>query len=327
VRVPEQIVAAIEGAGSVLITTHSPMDGDGLGSGLALLRFLRGRGTPCRFVTEAAVPRAYGFLADYGEIELLADGDPVPAVELVVGLDAGEVSRLGRAGREHAAGTKLINIDHHVSNQGYGDVDWVEPSAAATGEQILELLSALGAEIDEESALCLLVALVTDTGRFCYSNTTADTLQRASRLVRLGADPDRLQRELYASVPLEVLRLQGAAVDAIEFDAGGRLAVLTIPHGFGAERQARDEDIKDLVDLVVSVQGVIVGALVRGLADGTSKVSLRSKSDAADVAVFAASLGGGGHRRAAGFSSEQGPEATSRSIRDGLVRLVVGAGE
>jgi phosphoesterase RecJ-like protein len=302
------------------------MDGDGLGSGLALMRYLRGRGIPCRFVTEAPVPRAYGFLDDYGAIEFLEPEDPVPAADLVIGLDAGEADRLGRGARERAAGAKLVNIDHHVSNRGYADVDWVEPEAAATGEQVFELLRALGAEIDPEAALCLLVALVTDTGRFCYSNTTADTLARASELVRLGADPDRLQRELYASVPLEVMRLQAAAVDMIEFDAGGRVATLTIPHGFGVDRRARDEDIKDLVDLVVSVEDVVVGVLVRGLEDGSSKVSLRSKSDAADVAAFAASLGGGGHRRAAGFSSTRGPEETVRSIRPGLVRLVGGGG-
>ena len=187
------------------------------------------------------------------------------------------------------------------------------------------LLGALDAPIDAESALAMLVALVTDTGRFCYSNTTANTLETAAALVRHGADPDRLQRRLYGSIPLNALRLQARAIEELRFEADGLVSLLVVEHDFGDDLGVDEEALKDLVDLVNLVDGSLVGALVRGLADGTTKVSLRSKRDAADVAALAQSLGGGGHIRAAGYSSPDGVEATAQRLLPALERLAVGA--
>jgi len=322
-KTPEAVLAALRDARSILITTHSPMDGDGMGCGLALMRVLRGQGKQVHFITEGHVPHAYTFLAGFDDIHRIDALEPLPDFDLLVGLDAGEERRLGRAFAERGPDTRVLNIDHHVSNNGFGDVAWVEPTAAATGEQAYTLLRDMGVDIDAEMALCMLVALVTDTGRFCYSNTTAQTLRIAAELVELGADPDRLQRHLYAAVPMEALRMHARAVDALELHSDGLVSVLCVAHDFGADLGVDQDAIKDLVDLVISVRGVMVGALVRGLPEGGTKVSLRSKSDRADVAAFAASQGGGGHVRAAGFSSDETPEETARSILAGLEQLAV----
>ncbi|MHC4932369.1 MAG: DHH family phosphoesterase [Planctomycetota bacterium] len=323
---PRELIAAIRKARSVLIATHSPMDGDGMGCGLALLRVLGAMGKECHFVTEAYIPRAYAFLPGYVSIQRVSAGDPLPACDLILGLDAGEADRLGRVYAERPEGARVANIDHHVSNSGYGDIAWVEAGAAATGEQALALIQALGVEIDTETALCLFVAIVTDTGRFCYSSTTPATLEAAAELVRLGADPDLLQRKLFGAVPLPVLHLHARAVDRLEFSADGRVCILTIPHDYGADLAVDEDAVKDLVDTVIGVKGVVVGALVRGLKDGTCKVSLRSKSDAADVAALASSHGGGGHVRAAGFTGSAGPEATAQALFPELEGLAVAAG-
>lgn len=321
---PAALVEAIRGADNILIATHSPMDGDGAGSGLALQRMLRSAGKQVRFVTEARVPRSYGFLPGFDEIEVLAEQGP-PVCDLLIGLDAGDEDRLGRARSDLPEGIPVLNIDHHVSNKGYGDHAWIDAEAAAVGEQIAGLLPALGLPPDREAALCLLVSLMTDTGRFCYSNTTARTLAIASELVGLGADPDTIHLHLYASTPRDVLALQARAADALEFLLDGRIALLVVDDAFGAGLGVAREDIKDLIDLGTSIAGVVVSALVYGRPDGLSKVSLRSKDDRANVAAFAAARGGGGHIRASGYTSEEGPEATAAALRRDLEPLAVAA--
>jgi phosphoesterase RecJ-like protein len=319
-NVPQAVLDAVRKARSIVVATHSPMDGDGLGCGLALLRALPGE---VRFVTEAPVPRSYAFLPGFDRVEQLGDGPPPPC-DLLLGLDAAEEERLGRLYAERAPGTTVLNIDHHVSNAGFGDVAWIDPAAAATGEMVHGLLRALGATVDAPAALCLLTALVTDTGRFGYSSTTARTLAIASELVAAGAEPEAIHRNLYASMPIGVLRLHARAIEDLRLHARGRVATLTIPHDYGLRVGAtREEDVKDLVDVAVSIKGVVVGALFRGLEDGSTKVSLRSKDDRANVALVAKRWGGGGHVRAAGFTFAGSPEDATRGILDDLVAAAV----
>lgn len=324
-NVPGDLLDALRAAKRVLIATHSPMDGDGLGCGLALQRALRATDRDAVFVTEAPVPRAYKFLPAAAEIVRLRAGDPLPEGDLVLGLDAGEPDRLGRPYAERTAGVKAVNIDHHVSNARYGDIAWVDPAAASTGELVYGLLRALDWPIDATTAQYLLISLVTDTGRFCYSSTTSRTFEIAAELVRAGAEPDGIQRNLYGAQPRAVLQLRGRAVPEIEFHADGAVAMLTVPAGYAADLGVDAEDVKDLVDVVISVKGVVVGALVRGLDGGGTKVSLRSKDDRADVAALAGKHGGGGHVRAAGFSSADDPETTARALLPELHEAAVAA--
>jgi phosphoesterase RecJ-like protein len=322
--IPPDVLAAIRGARSILCATHTPMDGDGLGSGLALKRALEPRGKKVLLVTEAPVPPVYSFLPGYESIVVLGRG-PVPHADLVVALDAGGPDRLGRLLSERPPGARLVNIDHHVSNSAYGDLNWIDAKAAAVGEQVYLLLQEGGYGIDAVAAQCLLVALVTDTGRFCYSSTTPRTLEIAAALLRLGAEPDRLQRELYASVGFGVLRLRGRAVDDIELRAQGRVAILTLPHAYGQDLGVDEEDVKDLIDMLIQIKGVVVAALFRGLADGGTKVSLRSKDDRANVSALAARHGGGGHVRASGFTSRATPQAAREALLADLEALAVAA--
>jgi len=323
---PQPLLDAILHADSIVLATHIPMDGDGLGCGIALMRGLRGLGKTVRFVNEAPVPYVYDFLAGRSEVELLGPDDAVPACDLLLGLDAGDVSRLGRAYVERPAGCRVANIDHHATNDRYGDVAWVEAHAASTGEMVHALLLGLGAAIDEASAQALLVSLVTDTGRFSYSNTTPGSFEVAADLLRRGASPDLLFRELYGSLPMRVLRLRARAAESIELSADGKVALLTVLADFGSDIDADVDDIKDLVDIAIGLEGVVVAALVRGLAQGGTKVSLRSKSDAADVATFSQQRGGGGHVRASGYSSPEEPAAVTRELGPALEALVVSAG-
>jgi phosphoesterase RecJ-like protein len=317
VTVPADVVAEIRRAKSILLASHIPMDGDGLGSALALRRGLLGLGARCEVVTEAPLPRVYSFLPGYEEVRLLGENDPLPDGDLVIGMDAGEASRLGRLGGSSRK-ARLLNLDHHVSNDRFGDVCWIDTDAAATGEMVFALLRALGAGIDAGMAQCLLVAIVTDTGRFCYSNTRARTHEIAAELLRLGAVPDEINARLYRSVSRGTLALQARAIARARFPAGGRLATLDVPFGFGADLGIPEEEVKELIDLLVSIEGVVVAALARGLERGGCKVSLRSNTDRADCARFSAERGGGGHVRAAGFSM---PGSAEEALRDLLPAL------
>ncbi|MFI5401430.1 MAG: bifunctional oligoribonuclease/PAP phosphatase NrnA, partial [Planctomycetota bacterium] len=205
----------------------------------------------------------------------------------------------------------------------YGDLNWIDAEAAAVGEQAYLVLREGGYEIDALAAQCLLVALVTDTGRFCYSSTKPRTLEIAAALLRAGAEPDRLQRELYASVPFAVLKLRARAADEIELRREGRVAVLTLAYGYGTDLGVDEEDVKDLIDVLIAVKGVVVAALFRGLAEGGTKVSLRSKDDRANVSALAARFGGGGHVRASGFTSASAPAEAREALLPALEELAV----
>jgi len=320
VTVPPEVLHAIRDAGSILLASHIPMDGDGLGCALALKPALDRLGKRALVVTEAPLPPVYRFLPGFERVKRLRPEEAVPAADLVIGMDAGEASRLGRLG-EGAKKARLLNVDHHVSNPRFGDVAWVDEAAAATGEMVYALLRALGAPIDAGMAQCLLVALVTDTGRFCYSNTKPRTLEIAADLLRHGANPDELNARLFRSVSRAVLALQARGLEQARFHAGGRLAMLSVPFGFGADLGLSDEEVKDLIDLLIAIEGVRVAALVRGLEGGGSKVSLRSNDDRADVSRFSKERGGGGHVRAAGFSSGADPDATLAAMLPALEAL------
>jgi phosphoesterase RecJ-like protein len=323
---PPPVLDAIRNADSILLATHIPMDGDGLGCGIALLRCLRAMGKQVRFLNEAPVPYVFEFLPGRADVELLGPDDAVPEFDLLFGLDAGDASRLGRIHDERPKGCRVLNVDHHATNERYGDVAWVEADASATGEMVHTLLLDLGAAIDAESAQALLVAIVTDTGRFSYSNTTAGAHEAAADLIRRGADPDEIYRNVYASLPLKVLRLRARAAEAVSLEVGGKAGVLVVEADFGTDLGTIEEDVKDLVDIPIGLEGVLVAALVRGLPNGGTKVSLRSKSDALDVAALSKRHGGGGHVRAAGFSDAAAPTEVAERLRPELEALIVSAG-
>lgn len=323
-NVPEAVAETLREGRSFVIATHSPVDGDALGSCLALHHSLRAAGRESVVVIETYIPSAYRFLAGADELLMLDDAASVPEAEVLVGLDAGP-DRLGRAYQGRANCKKFLNIDHHISNLGDAGLAWVEPEASATGEMLLPALEAAGLPVTTDVAEALLTAIVTDTGRFCYSCTTAHTFEVAASLVRRGANPDRIYQALFNSTPLPVLALKSRAVEGIELRANGELGLLTVDAGIGQDLGVREEHVKDLIDVVNGVAGVVVAVLIRGLTGGGTKVSLRSNHDLADVAAFAAKHGGGGHRRAAGFSADVSPAELRSKLLVGLEELVAAA--
>lgn len=296
--VPTKIIEAFSSSRRVLLTSHVPPDGDGLGSAVALVRVLRARGVEAVFAAGGPVQANLRFLFREDEVDLTPEG-PRGDFDLAVSLDAATFARLGPIGETCRKAGLFLNIDHHVKNELFAQENWVE-DAPATGEMVFRLLLAMEITLSPETALPLLVALVTDTGRFSFSNTTPAAHLMAARLLEAGADPVAATDPIYRARPASFLRLSGLALDAMKIEADGLIAHVTVTPGMVERAGADPLDVGDLVDLPMSVAGVEVGALFRETFDGkATKLSIRSRLWF-PVNDFAALFGGGGHPRASG---------------------------
>lgn len=310
----EEAAKVLDAADGVALACHVGPDGDALGSmlGLAIAASNRGKEVVASFAQPYVVPPSLSFLPD----EFLVSPDRFPrAPDLMVVLDAGSLDRLGDLAANASEAATTLVFDHHVTNSGFGDVAVVDPTAAATGELVYEVLGELGWEITPEIAMCLLTSLMTDTGRFQYSNTTAQTHRIAASLMEAGARPDVIARHVYEEAPFGYLKAAAVALGRAELD--GTLGVVSTSLtdddlktcGIGWD------DVENLIDLVRLAVEADTAILAKGHTDGRVMVSMRSRGDT-DVGSLAAALGGGGHRLAAGFTTEGEPGAVIDRVRE-----------
>jgi phosphoesterase RecJ-like protein len=210
----------------------------------------------------------------------------------------------------------LVNIDHHATGRAYGNVNWIDSTAASVGELVYQLIKAAGARITPEMATCLYTTVLTDTGGFCYGGTKAATFGLAQELVLAGADPTRIAQNVYFSTPASKLLLLGAALGNLKRE--GRLAWLWVTHQDKVRNCAVEEDCEGIVNFALCVSGVEAAVFLNELADGhTIRMSLRSKGRV-NVATIAEGLGGGGHQSASGCTLE-GP--LERALEEILTQL------
>ena len=307
---------AIGGANVLALACHVGPDGDALGSMLALGLAARnaGKEVVASFSSPFIVPPSLRFLPT----DLLVEPGSFPASpEVMVVLDVGSADRIGELAVSAENSGTVIVIDHHVTNEGFGDVAVVDPSSAATGELVYDLLGLLGWEVDAEIAQCLLTALITDTGRFQYSNTTPRTLEIASHLVEHGAEPNVVGRHVYEEAPFGYLKIAAIAMGRASLDEERRVVSTTITQEDLTEVGINWTDTENLIDLLRLAVEADTAVLVKGHADGTVKASLRSRGDT-DVGGLAASMGGGGHRLAAGLTAE----GSAEEVRARIVEMV-----
>src|SRR6516162_3286897 len=288
-----------------LVVTHENPDGDALGSLLALSIALRGLGKDVvmYLAAGAPLPREYGFMP-LGD---LVREPPADAAERVlVAVDCASEHRIGDP--EAIARTPLtLDIDHHHDNTRFGDVNLVVPDASSTGEVLRDVFAELDVALTPELAEPLYIALVTDTGRFQYSNTTPKSLRLAAELVEAGADIHAVFQEVYESVEFAKLKLLARALGRAEVLEGGRIVVSHLLRGDFAEVGASEPYSEGIIDYLRAVEGAELAVLIREhLNRGAQahKGSLRSSIDELDVSAIARRFGGGGHRQAAGFSSD-----------------------
>lgn len=315
---PQAISSLIARKERYLLLGHLHPDGDVLGSMLGLGLALKGHGKRVTLAGPHPVPEPYRFLPGAEWIEQWKE--PSGVHEVAVLLDCPDPARTGGLVdqvREH--GTTVVNIDHHQDNRRFGDINWVDVNAAATGEMVYDLLDVLGWPITPEIATALYTTLVTDTGSFRYSNSTPKAFRTAAHLVSKGAAPARIAGELYEGRTLEDLRLLGQLLERIETSADGRVAWLVL-HG----DLARNQDLIEAEDFIAyprSIRSVKVALLFRELQPGQVKVSLRGKGEV-NVARIAARFGGGGHPNAAGCTVALPLDAAKAAVLDAVAHAL-----
>ena len=280
------------------VLSHVRPDGDALGSQLGLALSLQQLGKEVRVWNEEGMLEKYSFLP---RAELLTKPPPVAEdVDVALALDTAIQNRLGTAFAAVRSAKVWINIDHHLSNPGYGDIVYVDSTAPAAAEIIFRLIKSQGLPFNRDIAENLFAAISTDTGSFQYPKTSAHTFEIAAELIRTGLDVGCLNQQLYENYPRRRLELLRELLRTMHFECDGRVASFSLRLTTAAELGVIPEDNEGLIDHLRAIRGVIVAVFFEELADGKVRVSMRSKSDAVDVCAICQKFGGGGHTAAAG---------------------------
>src|SRR5437773_8231208 len=280
------------------ILGHVRPDGDALGSQLALALSLQGLGKEVRVWNEDGMLEKYSFLP---HAELLTKPPSTPEdFDVAIALDTAIQNRLGTAVAAIRSSKIWINIDHHQSNPGYGDVVHIDSSEPATAEIVFHLIKSQGLPFNRDIAENLYAAISTDTGSFQYPQTSAHTFEIAAELIRAGLDVGRLSQQLYENYPRRRLELLRELLRTMRFEHGGRIASFSLSARTATELGVLPEDNEGLIDHLRAIRGVILAVFFEELAEGKVRVSMRSKNEKVNVCAICEKFGGGGHVLAAG---------------------------
>lgn len=307
-----------------MVSTHVNPDGDGLGSELALAEFLRRRRLRTAIVNSDPVPPMYAFLDPRGESmtpDAPAARRALEACDLFIAIDNGTLSRMGGL-QDWIRATRAtrVCIDHHASQDDVWDLRLIDESACSTGTLIYRLIRTLGGKLSPGQARALYVALITDTGYFRFARTDASTYRLAAELLEAGVDPVRVYHEVYERNSLAYIRLLGTALSGVRTELDGRVGWVSLTRRQIVETGGEHEDTSDIVNSVLTIDGVRVALLFKELPGQRTKVSLRSKGKV-DVNALARRLGGGGHRNAAGILMSEPLERGIERVLDEVRRL------
>ncbi len=319
----DDVVRAIEEHdGGFVVATHENPDGDAIGSMLAMARGLRARGRDVVMwhPHTPAVPADLRFLLCEDE-SVVSDLPADAADRVLIALDCASEQRLTAGPAAATLAGAIVNVDHHHDNGRFGTINHVDASASSTAEIVVNLFARLGWSLDRDIATALHVGIVTDTGRFSYSNVTPETFSAASRLAATGIDIAGIARRLYENTPLSKKRLLGAALTGATSALDGRLLVGVLTKDDFDRAGTGDTD--GIAEALRGVQGVVVAASVRPV-DGGHRVSLRSSDESVDVSAIARIEGGGGHRAAAGLTTSKTPSQIVTWLADEVGRQLDG---
>jgi phosphoesterase RecJ-like protein len=306
----QAVADALRSNDRFLLVTHENPDGDALGSLLATKLALDqlGKDSVMYLYGDAPLPKEYGFMELSG---IVREPPPDAAERLLVALDCANESRIGPDESLLEDAPLTLDIDHHHDNSRFGDINLVVGDASSTGEVLRDVFAELGVKLTPEIAEALYIAVVTDTGRFQYTNTTPKALRLAAELVEAGADVHRVFQGVYESVEFAKLKLLARALERAQVYEGGRLVVSYLLRSDFTELNVAETFSEGIIDYLRAVEGAEMAALIREppRRDGPPRrVSLRASNDELDVSAIARKSDGGGHRQAAGFSSDASVE-------------------
>lgn len=311
----KDIIAAIDEGKKFLITAHVRLDGDALGSELALYFMLKALGKEAVVYNQDRTPERYRFLP--GAQQITHTIDQVEPFDVAVVLDCSDLTRVGDECERIRTIKKLINIDHHVSNNGFCALKMLDAQAGSTGELVFRLMREMNFPMTRDIATNLYAAIITDTGSFRYSSTTSETLHAAGFLVACGADPQWIAENIYENDSPVRLRLLAKALETLSLDMENKIGSLVVTQKHLQETGAAWEHTEGFVDIPRTVKGIEISILFTQREENLYKLSLRSKSKA-DVEKIAKQFGGGGHIHAASCWIEGDIE----SIKERIIQAV-----
>jgi phosphoesterase RecJ-like protein len=320
-----QIAELIRQHQSFLVLTHYRPDGDAIGSQLAVAILLKQLGKQVTVWNDDPVPAKFRFLP---HSDLITRPSDAPQdFDVVITLDTSTWQRVGVAAQRIGQRKAFINIDHHVSNENFADINWVVPEAPATGQIVFDLIKRGGFNLSFDIATCLYAAIATDTGNFTYTNTSAASLRAAADLVETGVNVGELCRHIYESYPYARVQLLQKALADLTMADRNRIAYYWLTNDMFQQSGAKREDTEGLIDYARSIQGVLVAVLFEELPEpGKFRMSLRSKHPKVDVNSIARHFGGGGHREAAGARLTGTPQEIETKVVAAISKAIADAG-
>jgi bifunctional oligoribonuclease and PAP phosphatase NrnA len=294
------------------LMSHQRPDGDAIGSQLALGLALEEMGKTVYYWNVDGLPESMEFLPHSEKISL--PPEIAPAIDVAIALDTATKVRLGEANIAACAQAKLwVNIDHHMSNPRYGDMNYVDASSPATGQIIYEIIQALQMPLPDGTRDAIYVAVSTDTGSFQYDSTTAKTYRMAADLMDRGLQVGQINAKTYDNHPFRRVELLRTLLNTLELSAAGKVASWEMLDATRVSLQLQPDDSEGLIDMIRAIRGVQVAVFFEELPDGKIRVSMRSKDRSVDVCKIATIFGGGGHYLAAGIRMA-GPLAAAKEL-------------
>jgi phosphoesterase RecJ-like protein len=301
--------SAIRAAASIVIACHVNPDGDAIGSLCALGIACERLGKRVVLVSADGVPELYRFIPGWERVRQVAAG----SFDVGIGVDADGAGRLGSAQAVVLGANTVIDIDHHVGPAPFGAIRVIYPEASATGELVYALIGELGVTIDAEIAGALMAAIVTDTGSFRYPSVTPETMRITAALIERGAHPGVVWEPVYGRRSFAATRLLGRALEKAQRSCDGRVAWSALSREDFVEAGAEEDETEGIINEVRAIEGAEVSLFLREQPDGQVRISFRSK-DGTDVAALAERFGGGGHRAAAGATTDGPLEAAVERV-------------
>ncbi len=308
-------------ATNVLVTSHQDPDGDSLGSQFALIAYLKKKRKKILALNQGGIPNKYKFLDPEGVIREAKEPLPEFVPDLAFVVECPSLGRIGCVQKLLRPETVIVNIDHHPSNQKFGKINWLDAEAAAVGEMIYDFLNAVRFKIAPSVAQAVYTAILTDTGRFRYPATTPQTLEVAARLMKLGADPQKITEEVYYRVTEGDLRLLARVLEGAELFRHNQICFLTINQAILNDSGAKFADTEGIVDYSLYVREVKVGVLFKETGPSRTKVSLRSQNHI-NVSAVARHFNGGGHPNASGCALDMSLPEAKRVILEKVSELL-----
>ena len=324
-NIAQKAAESIKKAKTIIIFHHVAPDGDGLGSSLALKEMISQLDNVNKLdaVITGKIPDTYKFLPNIEYLEKSNASSLHQSYDLAIALDCACKDRLGDAEELFNNARNTLNIDHHISDDGFADIDWIEPKASATGEILFKLIEPLGIKLTQNIAIGLYTAILTDTGGFKFENTKPETFKICAELLAAGADPVNIYNECYESKPLAMVKLHARTIDNAIFLENNEIVYTKITRKLLEEINASDDHIDGITETLRQIDSVKIALVFKETTRGTTKVSFRSNG--INVCEIASFFGGGGHKLASGCLLEKNIEDTVNDVITTVRKQVIKA--